>query len=328
MAQFDGKVLLVTGGARGIGAAVARGFLNRGGRVVLADVNAELGKALAAELGRCAVFQELDVRDPAACRAAVERTVEAFGRLDCLVNSAIRMAPAPLAELSLEDWRTVIDVGLTGTFLMTQAFGRRLIADNAGGAVVNLSSMAGYQPYGAAGAYSTVKAAVLMLTDHFAIEWARKGIRVNAVAPGHIETPLTAYLKDPAIKQGRADVTPLGRVGQVDDVVGAILFLLSEEARSPVRGGAIRDRGQPGDRRRRHQEHLQPFSRPDLGLSRPNSMAIRRLWRNIGGDRALRPRCGQAENSSATTNWIPGGSSRSPPSLTILVAMRSPSPRA
>ena len=167
----------------------------------------------------------------------------AFGRVDCLVNSAIKMAPGPLAELSLEDWRTVIDTGLTGTFLMTQAFGRWVIAQQRTGAVVNLSSMAGYQPYGAAGAYSTVKAAVLMLTDHFAIEWARKGIRVNAVAPGHIETPLTAYLKDPAIKKGRSDVTPLGRVGQVDDVVGGILFLLSDEARYVTATNLVMDGG-------------------------------------------------------------------------------------
>ena len=243
MAQFDGKVLIVTGGARGIGEATARGFLKRGGRVLLADVNAELGKTLAAELGRCAVFHATDVRDPAACRAAVDRAVEVFGRADCLLNSAIKMAPGPLVDLALEDWRTVIDVGLTGTFLMTQAFGRWVIANDRTGAVVNLSSMAGYQPYGAAGAYSTVKAAVLMLTDHFAIEWARKGIRVNAIAPGHIETPLTAYLKDPAIKQGRADVTPVGRVGQVDDVVGTILFLLSDEAQYVTATNLVVDGG-------------------------------------------------------------------------------------
>ena len=205
--------------------------MQRGGRVVLADVDVERGRALAAEIGRSAVFQEADVRDPSDCQTTVQRAVAAFGTADCLVNSAIKMAPAPLVDLALEDWRTVIDVGLTGTFLMTQAFGRWVIAHGRTGAVVNLSSMAGDQPYGAAGAYSTVKAAVRMLGDHFAIEWARKGIRVNTVAPGHIETPLTAYLKDPAIRRGREELTPLGRVGQVDDVVGGILFLLSDEAR-------------------------------------------------------------------------------------------------
>lgn len=231
MRQFDGKVLLVTGGARGIGEAVARAFVQRGGRVVLADVDAERGRAFAQEIGYAAVFQPTDVRDPAACETAVQRAVSAFGTVDCLVNSAIKMAPAPLADLKLEDWRTVVDTGLTGTFLMTQAFGRWVIAHGRTGAVVNLSSMSGDQPYSSSGAYSTVKSAVRMLGDHFAIEWARKGIRVNTVAPGHIETPLTAYLKDPVIRAGREAVTPLGRVGQVDDVIGGILFLLSDEAR-------------------------------------------------------------------------------------------------
>jgi NAD(P)-dependent dehydrogenase (short-subunit alcohol dehydrogenase family) len=126
---------------------------------------------------------------------------------------------------------------------MTQAFGRWVLDHGGLGSVVNLSSMAGYQPYGGAGAYSTVKAAVLMLTDHFAIEWARKGIRVNAVAPGHIETPLTAYLKDPEVRRGRSDVTPLGRVGQVEDVVGGILYLLSDEAQYVTATNLVIDGG-------------------------------------------------------------------------------------
>ena len=243
MAQFDGKVLIVTGGARGIGEAVARGFVQRGGRVVLADIDVERGRALATEFGHAAVFQQTDVRNPTDCETTVQRAVAAFGTADCLVNSAIKMAPAALADLKPEDWRSVIEVGLTGTFLMTQAFGRWVIAHNRTGAVVNLSSMSGFQPYTSAGAYSTVKAAVLMLSDHFAIEWARKGIRVNAVAPGHIETPLTAYLKDPVIKKGRSDVTPLGRVGQVDDVVGGILFLLSDEARYVTASNLMIDGG-------------------------------------------------------------------------------------
>ena len=243
MVQFDGQVLVVTGGARGIGAAVAQAFVKRGGRVVIADVDAGLGRALESEIGRAAVFQEADVRDPADCETVIKRAAAAFGTADCLVNSAIKMAPAPLADLALEDWRTVVDIGLTGTFLMTQAFGRWVIAHGRTGSVVNLSSMAGDQPYGAAGAYSTVKAAVRMLGDHFAIEWARKGIRVNTVAPGHIETPLTAYLKDPAIRKGREDLTPLGRVGQVEDVVGGILFLLSDEARYVTATNLVIDGG-------------------------------------------------------------------------------------
>ena len=244
MGQFDGKVLIVSGGARGIGAATAKEFVRRGGRAVLGDVNEEEGKKTAEALGNGrAMFRRLDVRDAISCQAIVDAAAREFGGIDFLVNSAIKMAPGMLADLPLESWRTVIDVGLTGTFLMTQTVGCWLIAHRQPGAVVNLSSMAGFQPYGASGAYSTVKAAVLMLGDHFAIEWARKGIRVNTVAPGHIETPLTAYLKDPDIKQGRADVTPLARVGHTDDIVGGILFLLSDEARYVTATHLIMDGG-------------------------------------------------------------------------------------
>lgn len=231
MGQFRDKVLIVSGGGRGIGAATAEEFVRRGGQVVIGDVNRELGTEVAKSIGsNKAIYQELNVCDPLACQAIVQKAAETFGGVDCLVNSAIKMAPGPLTDLSLSDWNAVIEVGLTGTFLMTQAVGRWLLANPRPGAVVNLSSMAGFQPYGASGAYSTVKTAVMMLGEHFAIEWAAHNIRVNSVAPGHIETPLTAYLKDPEIKRARAAVTPLGRVGQPQDVVGSILFLLSDEA--------------------------------------------------------------------------------------------------
>lgn len=140
------------------------------------------------------------------------------------------MAPASLKDLKLDDWNLVMDVGLTGMFLMTQAAGRWWIERERKGSVVMLSSNAGVQPYGMSGAYSTVKAGIIMLAQHFGIEWARHGIRVNAVAPGHTETPLTAYLKDPEIRRGREAVTPLGRIAQPADIAAAILFLLSDDA--------------------------------------------------------------------------------------------------
>lgn len=230
MARFAGKVCIITGGASGIGAKTAELFAEQGGRVVIGDVNDELGETLAAQIGDAAAYLHLDVTDAAACQAAVDLAVARFGGVDCVVNSAIRMAPGPLKELSLDDWNTVVEVGLTGSFLMSQAAGRWMIDNGRKGSIVNLSSTGGRDPYGMAGAYSTVKAGLIMLARHMAIEWAPHGIRANAVCPGHTETPLTAYLQDPEIKKARSAVTPLQRVGQPEDIANGILYLLSDEA--------------------------------------------------------------------------------------------------
>ncbi len=230
MARFTGKVCIVTGGARGIGAKTAEMYVAEGGKVLIADTNDVLGKELAARLVPNARFLNVDVTDPASCRAAVEAAVRDLGGLNGVVNCAIRMGPGALKDLSLEDWNKVVTVGLTGTFLMSQAAGRWLIDNGRKGSIVNLSSIGGIAPYAMAGAYSTVKAAVIMLSKHLGLEWAPMGVRVNVVCPGHIETPLTAYLQDPQIKRGRSEVTPLKRVGQPIDVAHPILFLLSDES--------------------------------------------------------------------------------------------------
>ena len=198
--------------------------------MIIGDIDDDQGEALAAEIGDSAIYTHGDVCNPAACAAMVALAVSRFGRLDGLVNSAIRMGPTALVDLSPDDWRKVVDVGLTGTFLMTQAAGRWWIEQSKPGAVVNLSSTGGLQPYNLAGAYSTTKAGVIMLSKQFGLEWARNNIRVNTVCPGHTETPLTAYMRDPAVKQARADVTPLGRVGQPEDIADGILYLLSDAA--------------------------------------------------------------------------------------------------
>ncbi len=231
MARFDGKICLIAGGGRGIGGKTAEFFAAQGGKVVIGDVNAELGQELAGKIGADkAVFQPLDVTDPESCKAAVARAVDEFGGLDYLVNCAIKMAPGALKDLPLADWKLVVDIGLTGTFLMCQAAGNWMLDNGRPGAMVNLSSNAGVQPYGMSGAYSSVKAGIIMLSRHFAIEWAGKEIRVNVVCPGHTETPLTSYLQDPEIKKARSEVTPVGRVGQPEDIANGILFLLSDEA--------------------------------------------------------------------------------------------------
>ena len=228
MVNLENKVCIVTGGVSGIGAQIAIQFAKAGGKVVIGDINDEMGEALAAQIGTNAAYLHFDVSDPEACARAVSFAVGTFGGVDCVLNSAVCMAPGALKDLSLQDWNRLLEVGLTGSFLMTQAAGRWMIDNGRTGSIVNVSSLGGRHPYGMAGAYSTVKAAVIMLARHFAIEWAEHGIRVNTVCPGHVETPLTVYMQDPVIKQGRADVTPLKRVGQPDDIANGILFLFSE----------------------------------------------------------------------------------------------------
>lgn len=231
MSRFKGKVCLIVGGARGIGAKTAEMFAKEGGCVVIGDLNQELGEELVAKLGsEKAVFQKLDVTKPEDCRAVVEQAVLKFGHLDCLVNCAIKMDPGPLLDLPLASWKLVVDIGLTGMFLMCQAAGQWMVTNEQPGSIVNLSSNAGIVPYSMSGAYSTVKAGIIMLSEQLALEWARKKIRVNVVCPGHTETPLTAYLQDPKIRKGREEATPWGRVGQPEDIAQGILYLLSDEA--------------------------------------------------------------------------------------------------
>ncbi len=140
------------------------------------------------------------------------------------------MHPGPLLEQDDESWNACIDVGLTGYLRTAQAFVRWLVDHQRQGAIVNISSIGGIQPYDGAGPYSVVKAGVTMLTDLMAVEWAPYGVRANAIAPGPVLTPLTAFLQDSAIREARAKAIPLGRIGCVADIAPLIVFLLSDDA--------------------------------------------------------------------------------------------------
>ena len=235
MSRFSDKVAIITGGASGIGKKTAEMFVEQGGKVLIGDIDEDAGKVVSLEIaekfGKDSVgYIYLDVSNPEHCKSAVDFAISEFGSINCLLNSAIKMAPGMLKDLSLKDWNTMVNIGLTGTFLMTQAAGRWMIKNKTPGSIVNMSSIGGRQPYGMSGAYSTVKAAVIMLAEHFGIEWGGHNVRVNSICAGHTETPLTAYLKDPEIKKGRSEVTPLQRVAQPIDIANGILFLFSEEA--------------------------------------------------------------------------------------------------
>lgn len=223
MGRVSGKVILISGGARGMGEAHARLLLAEGGQVVLADILDADGEALAAELGENASYVHLDVTDPEQWQAAVAHTVQKFGGLQVLINNAGIFSGAPLAEHSVELWRQIIDVNLTGCFLGIQAALPAMIASG-GSSIINISSVAGLR--GAAGvhAYVASKFGVRGLTKSVAVEVAAYGIRVNSVHPGIIDTPMAA-----GFDMERFDF-PLGRVARPGEVSNMVLFLASDES--------------------------------------------------------------------------------------------------
>jgi NAD(P)-dependent dehydrogenase (short-subunit alcohol dehydrogenase family) len=222
-----GLAALVTGGAAGIGAAVVRLLHQEGARVHVADVDQDAGRALAAELGDRASFVTLDVTDESTWAVALDG-VRRSGPLTTLVNSAGAALKMPLLDTSPDDFRRIVDLNLTGTFLGLSLAGREL---GRGGAIVNISSLNGVLPTAGLGAYVASKAGVSALTRVAALELAARGIRVNAVCPGSIDTAITDA-------PGFSDVDwdayvrtiPLGRRGTPHEVARAVLYLASDES--------------------------------------------------------------------------------------------------
>lgn len=235
------RTVLVTGGAIGIGRGIARAFAANGDRVVIADINGDAAAAAARELGGDSV--QVDIADPASVTAAVD----AVGSIDVLVNNAGLIAIGGLlVDLSRDDFDTVVRVNFRGTFLMTQAVARQMIARGEGGAIVNVTSIGARQPTPALGAYEATKAAVEALTRSSALEFAQHGIRVNAVAPGPVLTEMLRGAMpegSPARTAWQARI-PLNRMAEVDDVAPVAVFLASPEARH-ITGASIQvDGGQ------------------------------------------------------------------------------------
>jgi 3alpha(or 20beta)-hydroxysteroid dehydrogenase len=221
MIDLTDKVVLVSGAARGIGAAVARATVAAGGKVVIGDALDADGRKLAAELGGAATYVHLDVTDPATWDIAVATAVERYGRLDALVNNAGIAGLGPIDAYPREAWDRIVAVNLTGVFNGIQA-ALPALQQAGGGSIVNVSSVAGLQGIPSSPGYVATKFGVRGLTKAAALDLGRYGIRVNSVHPGFVRTPMTAAL-DPDMSN-----VALGRGGDPDEIADLIVFVVSD----------------------------------------------------------------------------------------------------
>ncbi len=235
--SLAGRVAVITGGGSGIGQATARLMVAQGALVLVADIDGDAAHATAVEIG--AEAMRVDVTVPEDATAMVGRAIDRFGRLDIAVNNAgVSSAYARVPELVLEDWHRTIAVNLTGVFLCMQAEIPRLL--DGGGAIVNVASAAGMMGVPGLSAYSASKHGVIGLTRSAALECARKGVRINAVLPGTVRTPMLEGFTggDEAVLEGMGRTSPVGRLAAPEEIAEAILWLCSDAA-SYVTGHAM-----------------------------------------------------------------------------------------
>jgi len=242
MFDVTGETAIVTGAAQGLGEHMARGLAEAGADVVIADMNLDGAERVAeaiGKIGRASVALEVDVSKVHAVERMVKETVAQFGKVDILINNAGMSTDVPAERMEMKDWRRVLDVNLDGTFLCSQRAGQEMIKRKKGN-IINIASMSALiinKPQRNAH-YHAAKAGVVMLTKALAAEWARYGIRVNAILPGYMATPDVATRLLPELGERFASSTPIGRVGNPDEMKGPALFLASR-ASSFVTGCAL-----------------------------------------------------------------------------------------
>jgi 3-oxoacyl-[acyl-carrier protein] reductase len=230
--RLKDKVAIITGGARGIGKKISQTFLKEGASVYIFDVNEEEGARTVGELqpaydGKVNFFK-VDITDEKNVEQSIEKIIEAEGRIDILVNNAGITRDNLILRMSLEDWKKVIDINLTGAFICSKHTVKYMVK-NRSGKIINISSIVGVHGNAGQSNYSASKAGIIGLTKTLARELAGRNILVNAIAPGYIETEMTEKLSD-KIKEKLMEQIPIGRLGSVDDVAKTALFLASDDS--------------------------------------------------------------------------------------------------
>lgn len=228
MGKLEGKTAIITGGASGIGAATAKLFVKEGAKVVIVDVNEANGKEFEKELktdGGEALFVQADVTNEEDVQNVFSEAKRAFGKVDILFNNAGIGAVKPTEELPFSEWRKTLAVDLDGVFLFAQAAIKEYL-QSGGGVIVNTASMYGLVGAAGSAAYNAAKAGVVNFTRSIALEYATRNIRVNALCPGFIDTPILGDTD----RQGLIEATPMKRLGQPEEIAKAVLFLASDDS--------------------------------------------------------------------------------------------------